>query len=189
MRSSAWWIAGAIVALVVAAAAVAATALGRDGTTVATPPELPVTTTASAEPTSTSTSIPATPATTPSAETPSSTAEAEPTTTPPSEPGTTTPSLAPVDVVIATSGWRNGAAVVSGYATVIEDGGTCTATLTRGDVQASASRPATPDAQTTSCGLIEVQDPALTPGTWTVVLAYTSRTSTGTSEPMSITIG
>ncbi|HEY0119822.1 MAG TPA: hypothetical protein VGC04_13685 [Cellulomonas sp.] len=92
-------------------------------------------------------------------------------------------------VAIVTAGWRDGAAAVSGYATVLENGGTCTVALTRGNVTVTGSRPATADATTTACGVIEVRDARLTAGTWRAVLTYVSPTSTGASAPTTITIG
>lgn len=134
-------------------------------------------------PTSSATPPPPSASTTPAA--PPATPTTQPTTTAPA----THPSLAPTTVSISTAQWSDGAARVSGFATVVEEGGTCTLTLTKGSVTVTGSRPATVDATTTSCGVVQVSDPRLTPGTWQAVLSYTSRTSTGTSAPTTITIG
>jgi hypothetical protein len=66
---------------------------------------------------------------------------------------------------------------------VIEQGGTCTATLVGADVVASA--PAYPDASSTSCGLL-VLDATPVAGQ-SVVVSYSSAASTGSSEAVAVT--
>ncbi|KRD44633.1 hypothetical protein ASE38_11155 [Cellulomonas sp. Root930] len=62
--------------------------------------------------------------------------------------------------------------VVTGYADVVGDGGTCVASLTRaGSDPVTVSAPAAPDATTTSCAL-SIPRSALTAGTWSATLTY-----------------
>lgn len=65
---------------------------------------------------------------------------------------------------------------------VIEEGGTCTASIL--DTSVSADAPAYADASSTSCGLIVLD---VAPAGQTVVLEYASQLSTGTSDPVAVT--
>ncbi|MGY1706295.1 hypothetical protein ACI79C_17155 [Geodermatophilus sp. SYSU D00697] len=91
---------------------------------------------------------------------------------------------AAVGVVLTYSGWdpSAGAVVVGGYADVLEDGGTCTLTLTRGDVVLTGESTATADVTTTSCGELRVSDGALTSGPWQAVVSYRSAGYEGQSD-------
>jgi len=94
-------------------------------------------------------------------------------------------------VLITFAGWQASAGVVEvgGFVDqVVESDGSCTATLTNGQRTVSASRPATPDATTTSCGWLSVPGHDLAPGTWTAVLSYASRTSTGASAEVEVVV-
>jgi hypothetical protein len=78
---------------------------------------------------------------------------------------------------------------VDGYLPgIVEDGGTCTLTLTNGPASVTATVPGSADATTTSCGGAAVPRAELSPGTWTALLAYESTTSHGTSEPAEVTV-
>jgi hypothetical protein len=70
---------------------------------------------------------------------------------------------------------------------VIEDGGTCTLTLTRGSDVVTARSTAGADATTTTCGLLETGT-GLAAGTWQAVLSYTSDSATGTSQTMAVVV-
>jgi hypothetical protein len=65
---------------------------------------------------------------------------------------------------------------------VIEDGGTCTATV-QGTAE-TASAPGYADATSTSCGLITLPG---APSGQVLVLSYSSDTSQGTSDPVTVT--
>lgn len=110
-----------------------------------------------------------------------------PTTTPTVEP----PALAVVGVTLTIAGWDPTAseAIAAGYVDAVEEGGTCTLTLTgaTGEV-VTAEGPATVDASTTSCGTLGVPGSSLSSGTWLAVLTYTSPISSGESVPMPIEI-
>ncbi|MGY1690051.1 hypothetical protein [Geodermatophilus sp. SYSU D01105] len=112
-------------------------------------------------------------------------AEQTPQTQEPSTPTTPTPAgPAPVDVVLTYSAWDPSAAavVVGGYADVLEDGGTCTLTLTRGDVVLTGESSASADVTTTSCGELRVSDGALSSGPWQAVVSYRSAGYEGQSD-------
>lgn len=64
---------------------------------------------------------------------------------------------------------------------VIEEGGTCTATIPATGMSVTA--PAYADASTTSCGLLVLKT---APAGQTVVLSYSSETSTGISDPAEV---
>lgn len=95
-----------------------------------------------------------------------------------------------VGVVLTSSGWSaaTDAAEVTGYVAVLEQGGTCTARLTRGDVVVEVAQEALPDATTTSCGTISVPHSRLTSGRWSAEIRYDSPASAGSSERVEITV-
>lgn len=57
---------------------------------------------------------------------------------------------------------------------VVEDGGICTLTVSRGSAQVTAQGAAEADAATTTCGSLSVPGHSLAPGSWQVRLSYTS---------------
>lgn len=76
----------------------------------------------------------------------------------------------------------------SGFvAGLIEDGGTCTLTLTKGSDVVTATSKGTADATTTSCGLLQTPT-GVAAGTWTAVLAYSSARATGHSSAQEVTV-
>lgn len=80
---------------------------------------------------------------------------------------------------------------VRGYtSSVIEDGGTCTATFKNPSFnQVSASSTARRDAQTTQCNTIDIPRSSFSgAGTWTVTLSYDSPSSSGASSQANVTI-
>ena len=96
-----------------------------------------------------------------------------------------------VPVVMTYSGWNAASrrVMAGGYVTgVIEDGGTCTLTLTRNGVRVSAHGPARPDASTTACGGLTVSGGKLTSGTWKAVLSYASTASAGASSAVDVDV-
>lgn len=105
-----------------------------------------------------------------------------------------------VQVVVTYAGWESppgvtaedgqlGSVVVNGYvAGTVESGGTCHVELTGGGVTLTAESDATPDAHTTVCPPITIQDPQLVPGTWQATLGYSSDSSSGTAKPVTIEV-
>lgn len=78
---------------------------------------------------------------------------------------------------------------IGGYVDgVIEDGGSCTVVLTKGGQEVSASREGLANAQSTACGSIVIEKAKIEAGNWSVVLRYSSKTSEGISDPVSIEV-
>ena len=120
---------------------------------------------------------------------------ADPTTSQPPRTPATDPAVqvtgTTVPVSVTFFGWNAAAheVEVGGYvAGVIEGGGTCTLTLTRGAATVTGQRSARPDATTTTCGEIDVPGSGLTAGTWTGVLSYRSAGHTGAAAPVQIEV-
>lgn len=106
----------------------------------------------------------------------------------PSEPGGETPGA---DVVLTFAGWeeRAGAVEVSGFvADASGDGGTCTATLTRGSKVVTASAAAVANAGTMACGGLLVPRDDLSSGAWDAVLAYESSHARGQSSAVRVDV-
>lgn len=73
--------------------------------------------------------------------------------------------------------------------TVVEDGGTCTLTLTRGDVTLSATGTATSNAANTVCAQgLTIDDTRLVAGDWTMTLAYSSARYEAASAQMKVQV-
>jgi hypothetical protein len=140
------------------------------------------TSTAAPSPSGTPTPAPVDPGTAP-------TQPAEPA-QPGSDPVAPAPGLATVDVVTTYAGWNDasGAVEVGAYATSVEDGATCTLTLTQGATTVTAEGAATPDVSTTACGDLAVARDRLAGGTWQAVVRYTSSTSAGVSAPVTVEV-
>jgi hypothetical protein len=97
----------------------------------------------------------------------------------------------PADVVVSYAGWDDASSSVEVSAFlggVLEDGGTCTLTLTKDGASQTASTAGTADVSTTICGLLSVPDAGLTPGTWSAVVTYDSSATTGSSDPVQVTV-
>ncbi|SNR88471.1 hypothetical protein SAMN04488107_0440 [Geodermatophilus saharensis] len=71
---------------------------------------------------------------------------------------------------------------------VVEAGGRCTLTLSRGGVVLTGESEAEPDAASTSCGEVAVSGAALTAGPWDAVLSYASDRSAGESAPFTVVV-
>lgn len=80
------------------------------------------------------------------------------------------------------------AARVAGYVDVIEQGGTCTLTMTMGDRSATQSVAALADATTTSCGTLEIPRGKLGTGAWLAVLSYRSTDRAGSAPAVTIEV-
>jgi hypothetical protein len=102
-----------------------------------------------------------------------------------------TPEPGRADVVVSYAGWDEASSSVeiSGFVGGrIEDGGTCTATLTRDGATRTASAPGFADASTTICPPLHVPGADLDSGRWTAVLAYSSGTSEGTATSVEVDV-
>ena len=96
------------------------------------------------------------------------------------------------NLVITRSGWNAGTHTASAVAILpgkVIDTGSCTFTLTLGTVTRSVSKPTTPDASSTDCGLLAITDTTLTPGTWSGSVSFTGGGMTARSAtfPMQVT--
>ncbi|MBN1093852.1 hypothetical protein JKP75_15610 [Blastococcus sp. TML/M2B] len=106
-------------------------------------------------------------------------------------PAPTGGARADATVQITYYGWNPDSSVVEvgGFVPfLVEEGGTCTLTLTQGGASATASREATPNVTSTACGELVVPGDQLAPGTWDAVLAYESERSAGSTEPVEVQV-
>lgn len=100
------------------------------------------------------------------------------------------PTRGQVQVTLTYAGFQQSSKTVqaNGFAAgIIENGGTCTLTLTQGASLIKATSTAVADATTTSCGLLETA-PGLAPGTWQAVLSYSSAAAHGSSVALEVTV-
>jgi hypothetical protein len=96
-----------------------------------------------------------------------------------------------VDVALTYAGFdaSTGTVQANGFvAGVLEDGGTCTLTLTKGSENVTSTSTAAADASTTSCGLLETSG-GIAAGTWHAVLSYSSADAHGTSQSTEVVVG
>jgi hypothetical protein len=100
------------------------------------------------------------------------------------------PALAAADVQIslASTDLVAGAVLVSGYVTEVEEGGTCSLTLTRGAEVLTIEAPAEADATTTVCGGLTMTTTGLALGDWSATIGYDSPTRSGVSAATTVTI-
>lgn len=92
-------------------------------------------------------------------------------------------------VMITTWAQKHGDMTVNGFVQeVVEDGGTCTLTLTKDGITRSESRPAKANATNTTCGENDIPVSQLSPGTWQAVLSYSSTKYVGQSAPLSVEV-
>lgn len=94
-------------------------------------------------------------------------------------------------VQITYYGWNPGSSVVEvgGFVPfLVEEGGTCTLTLTQDAATATATRAATPNVTSTACGELTVPGDQLAPGTWSAVLAYESDRSAGVTGAVEVQV-
>jgi hypothetical protein len=166
------------------------------------PPSVSPTTSASASPSSTPSATPsatAEPGAHPSE--PASGASATPTPAAPVGPGqqitevpaAPAPGTTPVSATpfVTFDQWTAGTSTLTVGATVpevVEQGGVCTLTATRGTATVSGSFTALPSASSTDCGSMALASPSFTAGTWTVSVAYASPTAAGTLSDYEVTI-
>jgi len=126
----------------------------------------------------------------PAAPDPSATPLPSPTPTPAPSivPGTTKVAVTPF---ITLADWDPGSArlqVVAMVPSLVENGGTCTATVTNGTVTRTASAGAAALSGYTGCDPITLAGSALPAGTWTVRLAYSSKTAVGASSAKTVEV-
>lgn len=113
---------------------------------------------------------------------------------PPQDDDATEPGTAPTGgsttVVITYADWvpETSEVEVGAYAAVVEDGGTCTLTLTRAGTSATRTNDALTDVSTVSCGGFLIPGSELSTGTWSAVVTYASPSFSGTSSPVEVSV-
>ena len=85
----------------------------------------------------------------------------------------------------ATAGGVEAAGIVMG---VVESGGTCTLTLTKGSTSVDVSAEAVDNVTSTSCPAMTVPGDRLSSGTWLATLSYESGTSQGTGNAVEVQV-
>ena len=96
-----------------------------------------------------------------------------------------------VPVTVTFYGWNPSERVVQvgGYvAGVVEEGGVCTLTLTKGGRSVTGTTEAVADASTTACGAVTVPGSKVSAGTWQAVLSYASAGHSGTSDAVDVEV-
>jgi hypothetical protein len=96
-----------------------------------------------------------------------------------------------VSVTLTRARWDAGTSSVraAGFVGgVVESDGSCTLTLSRGSDERTAEAPGAADATTTTCAGLAVPGDQLSAGTWTAVLSYRSADSSGSSQPLTVTV-
>lgn len=113
---------------------------------------------------------------------------------PPQDDGATEPGEAPTGggttVVITYADWvpETSEVEVGAYAAVVEEGGTCTLTLTGAGASATRTNDALTDVSTVSCGGFLIPGSELSTGTWSAVVTYASPSFSGTSSPVEVSV-
>jgi hypothetical protein len=96
-----------------------------------------------------------------------------------------------VGVVLGYADWdaADGVVEAAGFVIdVIENGGTCTLTLSSAGSTVSATATGAADATTTNCGRLTIPRAGLAAGSWRAVLTYQSPAAHGTSEAMTVEV-
>lgn len=83
---------------------------------------------------------------------------------------------------------NNSVEVGSFISEVVESGGTCTLTMSKGAQQETTKTDAIKDATTTTCGTMTIARASLNPGKWTAKVTYLSATSEGVSDNIFIEV-
>ena len=71
---------------------------------------------------------------------------------------------------------------------IVESGGTCTLTLTKGSTAVDVSADAVDNVTSTSCPAMTVAGDRLESGTWQATLSYESGTSQGTGDAVEVQV-
>jgi len=71
---------------------------------------------------------------------------------------------------------------------VVEEGGSCTLTLTRGSVTRTVEGDTATGRESTFCSLLTVPTSELAPGDWTAVLTYSSAAHSGASPASTVSV-
>ncbi|BDZ51515.1 hypothetical protein GCM10025867_37560 [Frondihabitans sucicola] len=71
---------------------------------------------------------------------------------------------------------------------LVDTGGTCTVTASRGDSTVTQRFSASPGPTSTDCGAMALTSPRFVHGTWSLIIAYSSLRASGTSAAMQVTL-
>lgn len=71
---------------------------------------------------------------------------------------------------------------------IVEQDGVCTLVLRKQESEITRTKSARADAQTTTCGIIEVDEASINPGVWTARVSYSSSSSSGNSNSVEVEI-
>lgn len=105
-------------------------------------------------------------------------------TTKPSQPNTSSTKTAVTPTITSAN-----ASPISGYVTgVFEEGGTCTATFTKGTTTKTRSSTGFQNVNYTQCAPITIPSGFLSAGSWKLTLKYSSNTASGTSVAQTLEI-
>lgn len=100
-------------------------------------------------------------------------------------PTPSTGSKKSVTPTIVSADSRNVSAYVTG---IFEEGGTCTATFTKGAISKNVTSRGFQNVSYTQCAPINLADGSLSSGTWTLVVNYSSSTSKGESASKQVVV-
>lgn len=106
----------------------------------------------------------------------------------PTEGTATLASAAPVVVYAGLDDTGQAVRVDAYVAEIVEGDGTCVVEMTNGDERVEAESVAVPDATTTWCEEATFAVADLSPGSWQVVVGYSSPTSEGRSESLEVQV-
>lgn len=122
----------------------------------------------------------------PSPTAPPSASAPSPTVTPSQDPK---PSVGEVRVLITNSEWDASTGItVRGYADTVDSKATCTLTLSKADITRNTTSDALESPTTMSCGELVIDASDLSSGDWSATLTYTSKTASGSSAPVVVTV-
>ncbi|HEY0374188.1 MAG TPA: hypothetical protein VGC94_05290 [Amnibacterium sp.] len=111
-----------------------------------------------------------------------------PTASPTLVPGTTKRAVSPF---VTLADWDASSRELDVSALVpnlVESGGTCTAIVTKGGITRTASAPAAAVSTYVGCNPMAIPGSALSAGTWTVHVTYSSKSAAGTSAAKSVEV-
>lgn len=91
-------------------------------------------------------------------------------------------------VIVSYGQTKDGVEVSARVPGIVEDGGTCTLTLTKGSDKVTASKKAVSNVSEVSCGFITISNSKLSPGNWSATVSYSSDKYTGTSDKVTVEV-
>lgn len=83
---------------------------------------------------------------------------------------------------------KDGVEVSARVPGIVEDGGTCTLTLSMGSEKVTASKKAVSNVSEVSCGFITISNSKLSPGNWSAAVSYLSDKYRGNSDNVTVEV-